>query len=164
MTEKNIYTKTGFERINNHLAYLYHGGVIGDVENIEVDLSSERLERFCFTDKEFDQQECLKRSLSFLDVADKKITIPILATIYLAPLFSLLSENSINADYILFIQGKTGTRKSSLTALSLCHYGIFDRNHFPSSFRDTLNSIEKTAYIIKDSINVVDDFNPEIDR
>ena len=164
MTEKNIYTKTGFERINNHLAYLYHGGVIGDVENVEVDLSSERLERFCFTDKKFDPQECLERSLSFLDVADKKITIPILATIYLAPLFSLLSENNINADYILFIQGKTGTRKSSLTALSLCHYGIFDRNHFPSSFRDTLNSIEKTAYIIKDSINVVDDFNPEIDR
>ena len=164
MTEKNIYTKTGFERIDNHLVYLYHSGVIGDVENVEVDLSRERLERFCFTDKEFDLQESLERSLSFLEVADKKITIPFLATIYLAPLFSLLSENNINADYILFIQGRTGTRKSSLTALALCHYGIFDRDHFPSSFRDTLNSIEKTAYTLKDAPNVVDDFNPEIDR
>lgn len=162
MIEKNIYAHSGFTRIDDKLIFLYHNGVIGNAENIDVDLSGEKLERYCFTNKTFDLKEALKSSLSFLELADKKITIPILSTVYLAPLFSLLSKKNIHADYILFLQGKTGTRKSSLSALALCHYGNFDRDHFPSSFRDTTNSIEKKAFITKDLLNVIDDFNPEV--
>ena len=57
--------------------------------------------------------------------------------------------------------GRHGTRKSSITAMILSHFGNFSRNSFPCSFRDTLNSLEKKAFITKDVINVVDDFNPE---
>lgn len=161
MEEKNIYAHTGFTKINGESCYLYHGGIIGNVEGIATDLSTDKLQRYCFTDTAFDTKQALQRSLSILDLANTNITIPLLATTYLAPLTTMLSEENIHADYILFIQGKTGTRKSSVTAVMLSHFGKFDRDHFPSSFRDTLNSIEKKSFILKDSINVVDDYNPE---
>ena len=161
MQEVTVYTNTGFERIYGNLCYLYNGGVIGDAQNVEVDLSGDGLQRYCFTDKNFDKILALKRCLSFIDVADYKITIPILCTIFLAPLISLLAEQDINVDYILFIQGKSGTRKSSLSAVALSFFGNFNRDTFPCSFRDTLNSIEKIAFILKDTVIVIDDFNPE---
>lgn len=162
MEEKNIYVHTGFRTINDKLCYLYHGGIIGGVENVDVDLSNDNLERFCFTDKEFDVIQALRRSLSFLEVADYKITIPLLATIYLSPLTTILAKHHIHADYILYVQGKSGSRKSSITAVSLSHFGTFDRNTFPCNFRDTLNTIEKRAFALKDTTNVVDDYNPEV--
>lgn len=162
MTEKEAYSHMGFTKIDDKLVYLYHGGIIGDIENIEVDLSTDKLERFHFTNKIFETAEALKCSMSTLELADKKITIPLLATIYLSPLYSILSEEKIHADYILVLEGRTGSKKSTLAALMLSHFGEFDRDHFPSSFRDTINSIEKKSYIIKDAVNVVDDFNPEI--
>lgn len=161
MNEKNVYTHTGFRKIENKLCYLFHGGIIGNVENVETDLSADKLQQYCFTDKTFDLTESIKKSLSFLDIANYSITMPILATIYLAPLKSLLAQNDILADFILFIQGQSGARKSSITAVALSHFGNFNRDKFPCSFRDTLNSIEKKAFILKDTINVVDDFNPE---
>lgn len=162
VVNKNIYAHTGFTKIDKKLVYLYHGGFIGNInEKIEVDLSDDKLQQYCFTDKEFDIQDALETSFSILDLADIKITIPLLATTYLAPLTSILKEEGINADYILWIEGKTGTRKSSVAAMILSHFGDFSRNSFPSSFRDTLNSIEKKAFISKDTINIIDDFNPE---
>ena len=160
---KNVYSHTGFIRINGELVYLYHNGFIGNnSENgIEVDLSEDKLEQYRFTDKEFDIQDSLITSFSILDLADIKITIPLLATTYLAPLTTLFQEENINADYILWLEGKTGTRKSSVTAMILSHFGRFSRNNFPCSFRDTLNSLEKKSFILKDEINVIDDFNPE---
>ena len=161
---KNVYSHTGFIRVNENLVYLYHNGFIGnDSENkLEVDLSEDKLEQYRFTDKEIDIQESLITSFSILDLADIKITIPLLATTYLAPLTTIFQEENINADYILWLEGKTGTRKSSVTAMILSHFGRFSRNNFPCSFRDTLNSLEKKAFILKDNINVIDDYNPEV--
>lgn len=48
-----VYTHTGFTKINDKLIYLYHGGVIGDIENVNVDLSQDKLEQYHFTDKTF---------------------------------------------------------------------------------------------------------------
>lgn len=161
MNEKTIYTHTGLRRIDNNLCYLYHGGVIGNVENVETDLSGDKLQQYCFTDKECDTSNSIKRSLSSIEVADYSITMPLLATIYLAPLKSLLAENNIFADCIVFVQGQSGVRKSSLVAALMSHFGKFNRDTFPCSFRDTINSIEKKTYLIKDSVIVVDDYNPE---
>lgn len=170
MEEETVYAHTGFRRINDKLCYLYHGGVIGNVQNINVDLSKDNLQHYCFTNikaktKEDEFKEAVKAiqlSYSILDVADYSITVPLLSTIYLAPITSILKEEDILMDYILFIQGKSGTRKSSLSAVGLSHFGKFNRDTFPCSFRDTTNSIEKKAYILKDTINVIDDYNPEI--
>ena len=156
-----VYSYTGFVNRNNELVYLYHNGFIGKGDNIKVDLKSDKLHQYCLTDKTFDLKQSLNTSFSILDVANKSITMPLIATIYLAPLTTILREVNILADYILWIEGKTGTRKSSLAAIALSHYGNFTRSTFPVSFRDTLNSIEKKSFIVKDSLFCVDDYCPE---
>lgn len=103
---KNVFAHTGFVKINEKLVYLYHGGVIGDVKDVEVDLSDDKLQQYCFTSKEFDVEEALGMSYSILDLASEKITIPLLATTYLAPLTSILKEEDINADYLLWAERK----------------------------------------------------------
>lgn len=158
---KTIYAHTGFIRVNGKLVYLSQGQVIGDVKNIDVDLSLDRLEQYAFTEKEFDTKEALKRSYSILDVADHKITIPLLAVTYLSPGTTIFSENGLDADFVVWLEGRTGSRKSSLAAVLVSHYGKFDRNNFTCSFRDTPNSLEKKAYVLKDTLNIIDDFNPE---
>lgn len=162
MQIENVYNHIGFIRIEDKLCYLYHGGSIGDVIGVKADLSVDKLEQYCFTEKQFNVQEALKISFSILDVAPRNITIPLLSTTYLSPLISILQEEGIYADYILYIMGKSGSRKSTLAALILSHWGKnFQRNNFPCSFRDTLNDLEKKAFIIKDSLNNIDDLNPE---
>ena len=58
------------------------GGVIGDVKDIEVDLSEDKLQQYCFTDKEFDIKEALYTSYSILELASEKITIPKFEGVY----------------------------------------------------------------------------------
>lgn len=161
-----VYSHTGFINIDGKYVYLYHGGAIGDNSNrILVDLSTlgnKNLTRYCFTDKNFDFKEALQTSYSFLNIANKKVTIPLMSAIYLSPLHSLFIEKNITVDVLLYLVGKSGTRKSSLTAAAMCHFGKFDREHFSNTFRDTLNYIEKTCSILKDSITVIDDYNPEL--
>lgn len=161
MKVTKIFSHTGFIRDNGKLNYLYHNGIIGESENIRVDLSNDKLQQYCFTQNEFDIKESLQTSYSIMKLANPKIAISLMSITYLAPLTSLLASKGINADLILWVEGKTGTRKSSLAAIMQSHFGDFDRNSFPCSFRDTLNSIEKKAFITKDTLNVIDDFNPE---
>ncbi|MBQ6991788.1 MAG: hypothetical protein IJN50_02580 [Clostridia bacterium] len=158
---KTVYAHTGFLRINGKLVYLHHGGVLGDVKDLEVDLSLDKLEQYHFTDEEYDLKDALETSYSMLDVAESKIAIPLLATTYLSPLTTLFNENGLYADFVVWVEGKTGTRKSSLVAVELSHFGSFSRNRYPCSFRDTANSLEKKGYVLKDTVMVVDDFCPE---
>lgn len=45
----------------------------------------------------------------------------------------------------------------------LSHFGTnFQRNNFPINFRNSLNNIEKKVFILKDSLSVLDDLNPEV--
>ena len=157
-----VYSNTGFVKDNaGKLNYLYHGGVIGDSKNVKVDLSKDKLQQYHFTEKEFDLKESLKLSFSIMNLASEKITIPLLAITYLAPLTTILNENGIPSDFILWLEGKTGSRKSSVTALMLSHFGNFTRNTFVASFRDTINALERKAYLVKDSLFVVDDYVQE---
>lgn len=162
MKNVNVLAHTGFREIDGKLNYLYHGGIIGETDNLTVDLSRDKLQQYSFTDKEFNIKEALQTSYSILDVAEKEITIPLLAVTYLAPLTSTFAEEGILADFVLWLEGKTGSRKSSLAAVLLSHFGKFNRDNFPCNFKDTANSLEKKSFILKDTLNVIDDYNPEI--
>ena len=141
------------------------GGIIGNAQNVNVDLSNSdeeiNLQRYCFTNKSFDTIESIKLAYSLIDLAEHSITIPLISISFLAPIYSLLKKEGILADFVLYVQGMTGVRKSSLTAVFLSLFGKFDRDSFPSTFRDTLNVIEQKSFILKDTLNVVDDFKPE---
>ena len=162
MKKEIVFTNTGFERIDNKLVYLYHDGCIGSDENVKADLSTDTLEQYCFTDKKFDEKVALNESLKMRNLADKKVAVPLLAVTYLSPLISILEEVGIFADFILYLLGPSGTRKSSISAIALSHFGNnFQRNNFPMSFRSTMNNLEKKSFLLKDSLTVLDDLNPQ---
>lgn len=159
----NTYTHTGFIENNGNKCFLYQGGNIGLEENPEIrtDLTDYNIPQYSFTEKEFDLTTALETEVSLLELADLKIMIPLIATTFLSPLFSILQEEGILVNYVLMIVGKTGTYKSSSTALMLSHFGNFTVNTLPLSFRATFAGIEKVAFAAKDVLLVVDDYKPE---
>lgn len=62
--------------------------------------------------------------------------------------------------FVLFLVGKTGSRKSMLAALFLSFFGMFNGANLPLSFRDTANSVLRHTFILKDVLTCVDDFHP----
>ena len=62
--------------------------------------------------------------------------------------------------FVLFITGRTGTRKSTIAALILSFFGQFTSSDLPMSFRDTANSIIANAFTLKDVLTCIDDFYP----
>lgn len=160
---KTVYSHTGFIEQDGKKIFLYHGGSIGTDENnkVETDLTDYNIQQYCFTDKEFELEEALKTEYSLLELGDLKVIIPMLATTFLSPLCSILQEEGILINYLLMVVGKTGTYKSSSAALMLSHFGNFEVNRMPLSFRATFCGIEQVAFSAKDILLVVDDYKPE---
>lgn len=51
--------------------------------------------------------------------------------------------------FVLYLLGITGAMKSTLAALLLSFFGNFDNKSLPSSFKDTVNSLEKQGFLLK---------------
>lgn len=59
----------------------------------------------------------------------------------------------------VYLQGTTGTYKSALAGALQSFWGAkFDGAHLPANWSSTGNALEKTAYLAKDALTVVDDF------
>lgn len=158
--KETIFEHTGFRKIDGKLVYLHQGGAIGASKSISVDISEISLERYKFTENEYDLKECIELSLSILDVAKKQITIPLIALTYLSPLRSMFLEQNIPLGFVTWVSGESGSQKSLLSALILSHFGDFERDNLPGGFKDTVNSIEKKAFTLKDTLFAIDDYYP----
>ena len=155
-----IYSHLGWKEINGNWIYLHAGGAIGSgSEAVEVEIS-ERLRQYSLPTETGDITEALKVSLSLLELGPKKIMYPLLALVYLAPLCEPLRQAGIEPSLLSYIWGVSGSKKSTLIALLLSHFGSFEHTGLPASFRDTANSIEKLASLAKDTILAVDDLYP----
>lgn len=162
--QKTEYTHTGWRKINGKWAFLYQGGAIG-ASDVTVDLgsglSAYRLdgsgaEGFSSISLA-DAAQC---SFSLRDCIAQHIAIPLLGTIYLAPLREFLASTGTAPAFALFLLGGTGARKSTAAALALSHFGNFTGKNLPASFNDTANFIRKKAFLLKDCPIVVDDYHP----
>lgn len=88
----------------------------------------------------------------------------LLALVYLAPLCEPLRMARNKPSLLTYIWGPTGTKKSTLIALLLSHSGNLDSvKGLPATFRDTANSIEKLAFLAKDTLLAIDDLYPAKD-
>jgi hypothetical protein len=98
-------------------------------------------------------RSAVRSSLSFLSVAPDRITIPLLASVYRAPLGPV--------DFSLYFAGRTGTFKTALAALAQQHFGAaMNAAHLPANFASTASALEEIAFEAKDSLLVIDDFVP----
>lgn len=147
--EKTIFTHTGWQKVNGIWRYLHAG-----LTDVSVQLPPS-LAQFVLpappTDAPLD--DAIRASLELLSVAPDRITFPLLAAVYRAPLGT--------ADFSLGVVGPTGVFKTACAALAMQHYGAgFDAQHLPGSWSSTSNFLELLAFVAKDALVVIDDFKP----
>lgn len=149
-----IYQQTGWKKIGNAWHYLLPGD-----SKFNVSLKG-KLESYCgeqtFSKSDLETVYSMTKTL----LAPKEIIYILLAFTFFAPLIEFLRQAQCMPKFVLNIIGRTGTRKSTLAALFLCFFGIFNAGNLPMSFRDTSNSIIQNAFALKDVLTCIDDFHP----
>jgi hypothetical protein len=130
---RRVFTHTGWRQLEaGQWVYLSATGAVAR-EDIEVDLGTGDLSRYRLPTAAEDPVGAMRLSLSFLRMAPLAVTGPILAAVYRAVLASVLP-----VDVTLWLEGITGSLKSTLAAAGLSHYGPFDRLHLPGSWISTV--------------------------
>lgn len=157
VTERHVFTHLGWRVIDGRRIYLSASGAIG-MEGIDVELERE-FEHYNLPLTADNPTEAMKASLKFLDIAPLTVTVPLWAAIWLAPLAEIIYPN-----FVLWLFGTTGSKKSTLAALALNHFGEkFNDTLLPADWWATVNSLEKMAFLAKDALFVIDDYRPESD-
>jgi hypothetical protein len=152
---RRIFTHTGWRKLENRWIYL-SGSTAGE-SDYEIDLGPD-LQRYRLPAVADDPVGAMKLSLSLLNLAPLKITAPLFAAIFRAPLAS-----SLAMDLTVWLEGRTGSLKSTLAALFLSHFGEFTRLTLPAAWSSTANVLEKRSFILKDSCLCIDEYVPGID-
>jgi hypothetical protein len=155
---KLIYGHTGWREAAGEWFYLHAAGAIGangPVAGVSVDLP-DALARLTLPDPPEGEAlvEAVRASLRLLELAPDRVTVPLLASTYRAPLAT--------ADFASHVSGPTGVGKTELAALCQQHFGAgLDARHLPGSWASTGNSLEGLAFVAKDVLLLVDDFAPQ---
>lgn len=158
-TRRTVYTHTGWRKIGGKWAYLYHGGAVG-AEGVSVELEVP-LARLALPPVDASLADCMAASRALLDLAPLRVTAPVLATAYLAPLCTAFEAAGHPVAHVLFLGGHTGAMKSTLAALCMAHFGrSFTASTPTANFHDTANSARYKAFVAKDAPLLVDDFHP----
>lgn len=152
---KRIYTHTGWRSVDDERIFLSGSGALGK-DNIEVALP-DMLARYKLPANLADipARDAIKASLGMLAISKPAVMYPLWSTAYLSPLSSILDPA-----FTLWLQGRTGSFKSVLSALALCHFGDFTYLTLPAAWRDSANFLEKLMFLLKDLPLVIDDFPP----
>lgn len=157
-----IYTHMGWRRVADDWCYFHSGGVIG-VGNARVELDGDAV-RYALPAPAESYQEAVKASLRLKDVVPSEIAVPLLALVYLSPLNEFFRQAGCEPAFVTMLAGPTGTMKSTLAVLALCHFGQFTAKSLPGNFKDTRNALEVKGFALKDTLMVVDDFYPSAQR
>ncbi len=153
-SRQTVYAVTGWKKVNGSWEYLLPGSNALSV-SLSGKLSGYRMEREC-TYPDILVVEAMLRQR----IAPPEVQLPLLAFVFLSPLNEFLRQAGCVPKFVLFLVGKTGSRKSTLAALMLSFFGRFAASELPLSFRDTGNSIIHNAFTLKDVLTCIDDFYP----
>lgn len=140
------------------------GGAIGTDDDIKVELGDEVLNRFRFTEKEFNIKDTLEVTLACLKTAPLKISLPILSLNFLAPLTSIFEEVGIPIGFLTWVLGQPQCKKTSLVSAINSHFGNFARNQAPLSFLDGVPSMIYKSAELRDVPALCDDFYPSTNK
>ncbi|WP_232056234.1 DUF927 domain-containing protein [Tuwongella immobilis] len=156
---RTVYTHTGWRKVNQSWVYLHAAGAIGTSEaraDVAVELP-ENLQGYSLpvsSNSPQSQREAVHASLRLLELGPDRLMFPILAAVYRAVLG--------NVDCSLHLVGPSGTFKSEVAALAVQHFGSsMTSRALPASWTSTDNALEATAFTLKDTILVIDDFKPQ---
>lgn len=154
--EEHVFIHTGWARMGGGWGYVHANGIIGSsVATVHLDAG---LSDYALPAPDEDRiPDAIRASTDLVDVAPHRVTVPLLSATFLAVLTSF-----VRPDFMIWIDGKTGSRKSTLAALFMNHFGeAFAHNRLPASWRDTHAAIEAKLFSAKDTLMVIDNFLPE---
>ncbi len=152
-----VFAHTGWRAVGGEQLFLHAGGAIGAAgmcADVRVELES-ALENYSLPEPPCGAEltAFVRASISFLDVAPRRVTLPLLAATYRA----VLGDVRVS----LHLAGQSGAGKTELAAVAQQHFGAaMDASSLPGSWSSTANSLERVAFTAKDALLVVDDFCP----
>jgi hypothetical protein len=155
---RTVFTHTGWRRVGGRNAYLTSTGALGAHGldgSVTVDLGT--LDGYALPDVPDvrDVRDAVLKSLALIDAAPDKITVPLLAAIYRAPL-------PLSPDCSVWVYGRSGTYKTALTAVAQQHYGpTMDAHGLPGNWTSTANALEAQAFTLDGALFTVDDYSPD---
>ena len=157
----NLFAYTGFVEIDRNLVYLMPNGCLdegGLSSDVVATISLQAPPPYGFPKRmgKFtpEEKKCFIELL--MRVAEPDIAIPLL----IAPFRAVLSH-FLPCDFSLYLEGPSGSKKSSLVAIPLAFFGKgFDRKSLTTNWTGTVNAIEAILHIFKDTLIVIDDFAP----
>ncbi|AIQ38557.1 hypothetical protein R50345_30445 [Paenibacillus sp. FSL R5-0345] len=156
-TTERVFAHLGWVEVDGVPRYLHAAGAVG-AKDVKVEIDP-RLENYRLPTSSGDRKEAMKASLMLLDIAPHRVTLPLLGLTFLSPLCEWLRTVHLEPKFLMWLHGYTGTRKTTLAKLFLCHFGdLLERP--PASFKDTANSVEKRGFDVKDSLLLIDDYHP----
>jgi hypothetical protein len=156
---ETVFSHTGWRKLEGKdWVYLHGNGAInqdGAVLGVQVKLTGS-LEQYAlptpYAELE-DVKQAIRTQLDFLTVAPDPLSIPL----WLAVLRSVIDA----ARFTVFLVGRTGSRKSGLAGLALQHLApSANWDALTTQWSSTDNALERVLFEAKDSMVVIDDFNP----
>lgn len=164
LKEVTIFGFTGLKKVDGETVFLHSGGAIGTNKNIKVQLDDEVLNRYRFTDKNFNIKDTLNVTLTCLETAPLRISVALISLEFLAPLVSTFDEMGIPIGFLTWLQGPQQCKKTSLVSAFNSCFGNFVRNRSPLSFLDGVPSIITKTAKLRDVPALCDDYFPSADK
>jgi hypothetical protein len=160
---ESLYTFTGWHEREGQRGFLSASGWLntdGLHDQVRVDLGSNNLHHYALPKETGNEEQVVRATLDFLTLGPRKVTAPLWAAMYAAPLTGLRPLNAV-----LSVYGTTQSGKSTLAHLALSHFGtgfIQGRDyHAPIDWTSTVTAIEAAMFLAKDVPLVIDDFAPQ---
>ncbi len=159
METRRIYAHTGWRVIDGERVFLTASGGLGR-EGISITLPPQLHNYALPQDEALDVVTAMRASIALLDVAPYTISAPLWAAMYLATLSEIIPPA-----FTVWVEGESGSLKSSLSAVMLNHYGAgFTEFKLPAGWDGTANSLERLCFHAKDIPLLIDDFRPVTNR
>lgn len=162
---ETIYTHTGWIVDDNGNMVFLNGNQSIDKNGLTGDYSVELdpdFKGFQFYPVEDDDVTCCETVLhGIAEAVPDWVYIPLLAYAFLSPLNNLLRTEGKEPCFSLYIIGKTGSYKSSLSKLLLCFFGRWSyADTAPITFLDTQNAVGRKLSVGADLPLLLDDRRP----
>lgn len=133
----------------------------GAIQNKEIKVEMDKhFKSYELSRKKTDIKLAAQQSLNLLNVVDKGAGYILLGLVFLCPLLEFIGDGLKLPEFVVWLYGFTGTRKTTIAKLFASHFGNFE-NRVSASFNDTYASIELKAHKLKDSLMLLDDFCPQ---
>ena len=154
---ETIYRQTGWRKIKGRYIFL----MPNENSALKVELPG-KLSCYRFAHQSTESDVKYLAQMLEKPCAPPQIMYPLLALTFLSPLNHFMKEAHCEPKFVTALVGKTGSRKSTITALMLSFFGNFTASTLPHSSNDTANSIVESSYLLKDVLTCVDDFHPAV--